>query len=100
MIPTAHVHILAALLFGLGILGFLRQRNAIMLLMSVELMLNSANLSFLAAAREQGNVDGAMMPLFVLVVAAAEAAVGLALIIILFRKRVSLDVDLLRSLRD
>ncbi|KAA3612742.1 MAG: NADH-quinone oxidoreductase subunit NuoK [Planctomycetota bacterium] len=100
MIPPPHVYTLAVLLFGLGVFGFLRHRNAIMLLMSVELMLNSANLSFLAAARAHGDSDGAMMPMFLIVVAAAEAAVGLALILILFRKRQTLDIEVPRSLKD
>ena len=89
----------SAILFALGVFGFLRNRNAIMLLMSVELMLNSANLTFLAAAREHGDVNGSMMPLFLIVVAAAEAAIGLALIIVLFRKRTTLDVNVPRILR-
>lgn len=87
------VYVLAALLFGLGVIGFLRQRNAILLLLSVELMLNSANLTFLGAAQARGDVNGAMMPLFFIVVAASEAAVGLALILALFRRRQSVDVD-------
>ena len=99
MIPTSHALVLAALLFALGVIGFLRQRNVIMLLMCVELMLNSANLVFLAAARAHGKVDGVMMPLFLVVVAAAEAAVGLALVITLFRKRGSLDIEDSKGLR-
>lgn len=94
------VYAVAALLFGLGVAGFLRQRNAILVLMSVELMLNSANLVFLAGARARGGVDGAMLPLFVIVVAAAEAAVGLALILALFRRRRTLDIEVPRTLRD
>lgn len=98
-IPTGHVFLLAALLFGLGVLGFLRQRNAIMLLMSIELMINSANLVFLGAARAHGDAQGTLMPLFLIVVAAAEAAIGLSLILILFRKRGTLDVEAARELR-
>ncbi|TAH34585.1 MAG: NADH-quinone oxidoreductase subunit NuoK [Planctomycetota bacterium] len=97
---TTPVYLLAALLFGLGVIGFLRQRNAVMILMAVELMLNSANLTFLGAARARGDVDGSMMPLFLIVVAAAEAAVGLALILALFRSRRTLDIEVPRSLRD
>ncbi len=100
MIPPAHVYVLAALLFGLGVAGFLRQRNALLVLMAVELMLNSANLVFLGAAREQASVAGAMMPLFLIVVAAAEAAVGLGLVIILFRRKQTTDVQAPRMLKD
>ena len=99
-IPTEHVYILAALLFGLGMIGFLRQRNVIMLLMCVELMLNSANLVFLGAARQHGSTDGALAPLFLIVVAAAEAAIGLSLILVLYRKRGTLDVEVLRGMKD
>ena len=92
MSPTP-IYVLAALLFGLGVVGFLRQRNAILLLMSVELMLNSANLTFLGAAQARGDVQGGMMPLFLIVVAAAEAAVGLGLILALFRRRRTVDIE-------
>jgi len=100
MIPPGHVHVLAALLFALGVVGFLRQRNAILLLMSVELMLNSAILTFLAGSAEHGSVDGVVGPLFLLVVAAAEAAVGLALILVLYRKTRTTDVEVARRMKD
>lgn len=100
MIPAGHVYLLAVLLFGLGLVGFLRQRNVIMLLMCIELMINSANLAFMGGARAHGDVGGVLMPLFLIVVAAAEAAVGLSLVLILYRRRGTLDVEVLRGMRD
>lgn len=99
MIPVAHAYILAGLLFGLGIFGFLRNRNAIMLLMAVELMLNAANVVFLAASREFAEADGALLALFLIVIAACEAAVGLALILALYRRKGSIDVETASELR-
>lgn len=100
MIDPLHVYALAAILFALGVVGFLRQRNAIMLLMSVELMLSAANLTFLGAARAHGEAEATLMPLFFIVVAAAEAAVGLALILILFRKKQTVDIHSPSELRN
>lgn len=99
-VPSAHLLALAAVLFGLGVLGFLLRRNAIIVLASVELMLNAANLSFLAASRmhsgaDATSYDGPIFALFVILVAAAEAAVGLALVIAFYRlhKTAELDVE-------
>jgi NADH-quinone oxidoreductase subunit K len=97
-VPAAHLHTLAALLFGLGVLGFLVRRNVIIVLASIELMLNAANLSFLAGSRQwssvaEVNMHGPIFALFVILVAAAEAAVGLALIIALFRLKQSVALD-------
>ena len=70
-----------------------------MLLMSIELMINSANLVFLGAARKWGDVEGTLMPMFLIVVAAAEAAIGLSLILVLYRRRGTLDVEVLRGMK-
>jgi NADH-quinone oxidoreductase subunit K len=91
---------LAAVLFGLGILGFLTRRNAIVVLMSVELMLNAANLTFLAAGRAHGLAnEAASYAIFVILIAAAEAAVGLAIVLALFRRKQSTDLSAAGDLR-
>ncbi|MBC8365979.1 NADH-quinone oxidoreductase subunit NuoK [bacterium] len=92
--------IVALLLFGIGTLGFLIRRNAIVVFMSVELMLNAVNLLLVTFSRMRVDLDGQVMAFFVMAVAAAEAAVGLAIIIAVFRKLRSIDLDkasLLRS---
>jgi NADH-quinone oxidoreductase subunit K len=90
---------LSGILFTLGVAGFLFRRNVITVFMCIELMLNAVNLAFVAFARFRGNLDGQLFVFFVIVVAAAEAAVGLALIISVFRNRESLGVDDLDSLK-
>jgi NADH-quinone oxidoreductase subunit K len=85
--------VLAALLFTIGALGVLVRRNAIVVFMCVELMLNSANLVFVTFARHHGNLDGQVAAFFVMVVAAAEVVVGLAIIVTIFRTRRSASVD-------
>lgn len=85
--------ILAAILFTIGIYGVLVRRNAIIVFMSVELMLNAANLAFVAAARNTGTLDGLVIAFFVMVVAAAEVVVGLAIIVTIFRTRRSASID-------
>jgi len=97
-VPSEHLLVLAALLFGIGVLGFLLRRNAIIVLASIELMLNAANLSFLAGSRMHSrpgalDLDGPIFALFVILVAAAEAAVGLALVIAVYRLRQSVELD-------
>lgn len=84
---------LSALLFTLGALGVLLRRNAIIIFMSVELMLNSANLLFVAFARYLGDLEGQVLVFFVITVAAAEVAVGLALIVVIFRSKRSINID-------
>lgn len=81
-----HYLILSAVLFVLGMLGVLLRRNAIVILMSIELMLNAVNISFVAFSRYAGNIDGQVMVFFVMTIAAAEAAVGLALAVTIFKK--------------
>jgi NADH-quinone oxidoreductase subunit K len=85
--------LLSAMLFALGLLGVFLRRNVITVLMSVELMLNAVNLAFLAFSRAWGTLDGQVLVFFVLTVAAAEAAVGLAIVIALHRHQDTLDVD-------
>ena len=85
--------ILSAVLFTLGVVGVLLRRGAIMILMSVELMLNAANLAFITFARQFNETDGQIYVFFVITLAAAEAAVGLAIVIALFRLRETTDVD-------
>jgi NADH-quinone oxidoreductase subunit K len=93
MIPLNWYLIVAAILFLVGVLGFFVKRNIIALLLSVEIMLNAVNLTFVAFSSQRGEISGQIFVFFVLVVAAAEAAVGLALIIAMFRNRESLNVD-------
>tara|TARA_B100001146_G_scaffold143088_1_gene125536 strand:+ start:37 stop:339 length:303 start_codon:yes stop_codon:yes gene_type:complete len=93
MIPTSYYLALSAILFAIGIAGVLLRRNAIILFMAIELMLNSANLVFVAYSRQFGTLDGQIMVFFVMTVAAAEVAVGLALIVTIFRSKASIDVD-------
>ena len=90
---------LSGILFVIGALGVLLRRNAIILFMSVELMLNSANLLFVAFARHLGNLDGQVLVFFVITVAAAEVAVGLALIVAIFRSKKSINIDEINLLK-
>ena len=93
MIPITWYLIVGAILFLIGVLGFFIKRNIVTLLLSVEIMLNAVNLTFVAFSAHNGQISGQIFVFFVLVVAAAEAAVGLALVIAMFRNRESLDVD-------
>ena len=91
---------LAAVIFTIGLAGVLLKRNALIVMMSVELMLNAANLTFLAFARQAGNVSGHAIAFFVIAVAAAEAAVGLAIVIAIYRSRGAINVDEGRAIRE
>jgi NADH-quinone oxidoreductase subunit K len=93
MVPIANYLMLSAMLFLIGVLGVLFRRSALIIFMSIELMLNAVNLSFVAFARLWNAADGQMFVMFIFTVAAAEAAVGLAIVIALFRQRDSVDVD-------
>lgn len=93
MVQTEMYVMLAVVLFVLGTMGVLIRRNAILVFMSVELMLNAANLALVAFARQWNNIDGQMFVFFVITVAAAEVAVGLALIVAIFRSKKSIDID-------
>ncbi len=99
MVPISYYVILSGVLFGLGVIGFVFKRNIITIFMSIELMLNAVNLAFVAFSREFNQLDGLVFVFFVIVVAAAEAAVGLAIAMVIARNRKSLnveDVDLLK----
>jgi len=93
MISVYHYMSVAAILFAFGTYGVLTRRNAIVIFMCIELMLNSVNLTFIALSRHLHSMDGQIFVFFVMTVAAAEAAVGLALMITFFRNRDSIDVD-------
>jgi NADH-quinone oxidoreductase subunit K len=98
-IPTSYFVALSAILFTLGVLGVLTRRNAIIIFMSIELMLNSANLLFVAFARQFQQADGQIFVFFIMTVAAAEVAVGLALIVTIFRTKQSINVDEINQLK-
>jgi NADH-quinone oxidoreductase subunit K len=93
MIPITHFLGLAAVLFGLGLIGVLLRRNVLIVLMSVELMLNAANLTLITFARAHGQSHGQGFAFFVMALAAAEAAVGLAIVVAVFRSRRTVHVD-------
>ena len=107
-VPSEHLLVVAAILFAIGAAGFLLRRNVIVVLMCIELMLNAANLSFLAASRmhtlEAGSsgpsLQGPLFAIFVIVVAAVEAAVGLALVIALYRNKQTLSLEDVAELKD
>ncbi len=91
--------VLAASLFSIGVGGVLIRRNALVMFMSIELMLNSVNLTFVALSKELGLIEGQVAALFVMVVAAAEVTVGLAIIVAIFRRRSSANVDELAEMK-
>ncbi|HXE80227.1 MAG TPA: NADH-quinone oxidoreductase subunit NuoK [Vicinamibacterales bacterium] len=99
MITVNHYFVLSAVLFAIGAAGVFLRRNLITVLLSIEIMLNAVNLTFIAAARHFATVDGQIIVLFVVTVAAAEAAVGLALVIALFRHRETLNPGAFTSLK-
>ena len=99
MIPLGHYLIVSAVLFAIGTAGVFIRRNLITILLSIEIMLNAVNLSFVAYGRTLGTVDGQIITFFVMTVAAAEAAVGLAIVIGLFRHKESLNPDAFTLLR-
>ncbi len=93
IVPLSHYLALSVILFVLGATGFIFRRNIITVFMCIELMLNAVNLAFMAFSRYLGNLDGQLFVFFVIVVAAAEAAVGLAIIIALYRNHESLNIE-------
>jgi NADH-quinone oxidoreductase subunit K len=99
MVPLSHILALSVILFVLGAAGFVLRRNIITIFMSIELMLNAVNLAFIGFSRHLGSLDGQIFVFFVIVVAASEAAVGLAIIIALYRNRDSLNIDDLDSMK-
>jgi NADH-quinone oxidoreductase subunit K len=100
VIPITHFLYLAFGLFVIGMLGVMLRRNVLIVLMSIELMLNAANIALIAFSRMHGNLDGQVLAMFTIAVAAAEAAVGLAIVVSIFRSRTSTDIDDLSMLRD
>lgn len=99
MIPLTHYLLLSAVLFSVGVVGVLIKRNAIVVFMCIELMLNSVNLTLVAFSSYLGDSTGQMLVFFVMVVAAAEAAVGLAIIISLFRNKQTVNIDEINILK-
>jgi NADH-quinone oxidoreductase subunit K len=99
MVTLNHYLILSAMLFATGTIGVFLRRNVITMLLSIEVMLNAVNLAFIAFGRTIGSADGQVIMFFVVTVAAAEAAVGLALVIALFRHRETLNPDMFTSLK-
>lgn len=98
-VPMYWYQVLAALLFTIGVVGVLVRRSALIIFMSVELMLNAVNLSFVAFSRQHGSMDGHIFVFFVMAVAAAEVAVGLAILVAIFRLRSTANVDDVRLLK-
>ena len=99
MVGLNHYLVLSGLLFAIGTAGVFLRRNVITVLLAIEIMLNAVNLTFVAVGRYQGTVDGQIITFFVMTVAAAEAAVGLAIVIALFRHRESLNPDTFSTLK-
>jgi NADH-quinone oxidoreductase subunit K len=93
MVETSQCLILGGILFSIGVAGVFIRRNAIVIFMCIELMLNAVNVSFVGISRELGGIDGQVFVFFVMTVAAAEAAVGLAIILSLYRRRETINVD-------
>ena len=99
MVPESYYHALSATLFSIGVIGVIIRRNPLVIFMSIELMLNAANLALVAFGQRIGNLDGQAVVFFVMAVAAAEVAVGLAIIVTIFRVRRRLSVDDLSVMR-
>jgi NADH-quinone oxidoreductase subunit K len=99
VVPISYYLVLSAILFGLGVIGFVLKHNIITIYMAIELMLNAVNLAFVAFARAHNQLDGLVFVFFVIVVAAAEAAVGLAIILTIAQNRQSLNVERLNLLK-
>jgi NADH-quinone oxidoreductase subunit K len=97
--PTSCFMVLSAILFTIGVAGMLTRRNLIVMFMSIELMLNAVNLAFVTLGRQLGSMDGQVIVFFAMTVAAAEAAVGLGILIAVFRNRTTLNADDLTLLR-
>ena len=98
-ISYGHFLVLAAVLFGIGVLGVMLRRNALIIMMSIELMLNAGNLTILTFARMHGDMGGHSLAFVVIAVAAAEAAVGLGIVVAIYRSRGHADVDRLGALK-
>lgn len=99
MISLQHYLTLSAILFTIGVIGVMIRRNALMILLALEIMLNAVNLSFVAFSRFTGNLDGQIFVFFIITVAAAEVAVGLAILIVMFRNIKSVDTNVIKTLK-
>ena len=99
MVPTSYFVLLSAVLFTIGVLGVLTRRNALIVFMSIELMLNAVNLTLVTFSRMNGNLDGQVLAFFVIIVAAAEVVVGLAIIMSIYRRKASASVDDERAMK-
>jgi len=99
MIPVSHVLTLSAILFGIGVTGVIIRRNAIVVFMCIELMLNAVNLGFIGFASAMESITGVMFVFFVLIVAASEAVVGLAIMLAIFRNQATLNIDEINLLK-
>ena len=99
MVPESYYVTLSAVLFTIGVVGVVIRRNPLVIFMSIELMLNAVNLSFVAFSRQHGSMDGHIFVFFVMAVAAAEVAVGLAILVAIFRLRSTANVDDVRLLK-
>ena len=99
MIGIQHYLIVSALLFAIGLVGMLTRRSVLMILLSIELILNAANLSFVSFSSFLGNLSGQVVVFFTMIVAAAEVTVGLAIVVLLFRKKNTTDIDELKTLK-
>ena len=98
-VPLQHVLVVGLVLFGLGLYTVLTRRNAIGILMGIELLLNAANVNYVAFARYSGSTDGQIFAIFVIMLAAAEAVVGLAIVLGIYQNFASIDVDAMHALR-
>lgn len=98
-VPPIHVLVFSLLLFGIGVLGVLTRRNVLIILMSIELMMNAANVNFIAFSRQLDDIGGQVFSVFTIVVAAGEVAVGLAIVLALFRNRETVFVDEVHIMR-
>ncbi len=99
MVPISHVLVFSSILFIIGVIGVLTRRNAIIVLMGIELMLNSANINFVAFSRQLDDMAGQVFSVFTIVVAAGEVAVGLAIIIALFHNKDTINIDEIRIMK-
>ena len=99
MIGLHHYLIVSSILFCIGLVGMLTRKNVLMILLSIELILNSANLSFVAFSSAWGNLQGQAVVFFTMIVAAAEVTVGLAIVVLMYRKKESTNIDELKSLK-
>ena len=99
MIVLNHYLLLSAILFALGAVGIMRRKNLLMLFFSTEIMLNAANIALVAISKYYGNMDGQIFALFIIAIAASEVAVGLGLLIIMYRKHKSLDLDKISTMK-